>query len=186
MWRALARPWRTCWCAASPACRSALCSAARSSSPGQPPVAAEKACLSRPGRRWQRRVLYALRGGAHASRRSAQGGPAHCASLGARAEERMGRRREAAKPPRAAAQIEALDPDSYKRPYFAGTHVFPAFPGAAASFISPVCTDVDLLEKGQAEGYNMILRLFTDAEPLPQQPPAAAAAAPAAVANLPV
>jgi hypothetical protein len=88
--------------------------------------------------------------------------------------------------PRAAAQIEALDPDSYKRPYFAGTHVFPAFPGAAASFISPVCTDVDLLEKGQAEGYNMILRLFTDAEPLPQQPPAAAAPAPAAVANLPV
>ena len=102
------------------------------------------------------------------------------------AQERMGRCREAGKPARAAAQIEALDPDSYKRPYFAGTHVFPAFPGAAASFISPVCTDVDLLEKGQAEGYNMVLRLFTDAEPLPQQPPAAAAAAPAAVANLPV
>lgn len=85
---------------------------------------------------------------------------------------------------RAGVQIEALQADSYKRPYFAGTHVFPAFPGAAASFVSPVCTDVDLLEKGQAEGYNMVMRLFTDAEPEPVRPLADAAPA-AAVANLP-
>lgn len=60
------------------------------------------------------------------------------------------------------AQIEALNTESYVRPYFAGTHVFPAFPGAAASFISPVCTDVGLLEKGQAEGRAMVMRLFGD------------------------
>ncbi|KAK9839773.1 hypothetical protein WJX81_000473 [Elliptochloris bilobata] len=35
--------------------------------------------------------------------------------------------------------IAALHPESHARPYFAGTHVFPAFPGAAASFIRPLC-----------------------------------------------
>ncbi len=78
-----------------------------------------------------------------------------------------------------------MNPESYTRSYFAGTHVFPAFPGAAASFISPVCTDVGLLEKVEAEGRAMVMRLFTEG-----REPGAAAPAPPAIAaplaNLPV
>lgn len=87
--------------------------------------------------------------------------------------------------PCAGAQIEALNPESHTRSYFSGTHVFPAFPGAAASFISPVCTDVGLLDKGQAEGRAMVMRLFADGS----DPGVAAPALPAIatrLASLPV
>ena len=85
----------------------------------------------------------------------------------------------------AGAQIEALNPESHVRPYFAGTHVFPAFPGAAASFISPVCTDVALLEKGEAEGRAMVMRLFADGREPEVAPPAPPAIA-TPLAGLPV
>lgn len=46
-----------------------------------------------------------------------------------------------------------------------GGHVFPLFPGAAASF-APVCTDVPTLQAGRQEGYRSVRKLVTAIEAL--------------------
>lgn len=46
-----------------------------------------------------------------------------------------------------------------------GGHVFPLFPGAAASF-APVCTDVPTLQAGRQEGYRSARKLVTAIEAL--------------------
>ncbi|KFM29189.1 hypothetical protein F751_3270 [Auxenochlorella protothecoides] len=43
------------------------------------------------------------------------------------------------------------------RPWFAGAHVYPVYPGPAAAF-SPLCTDADTLRAGVAEGRAAVLR----------------------------
>lgn len=46
-----------------------------------------------------------------------------------------------------------------------GGHVFPLFPGSAASF-APVCTDVPTLQAGRQEGYRSARKLVTAIEAL--------------------
>ena len=46
-----------------------------------------------------------------------------------------------------------------------GGHVFPLFPGAAASF-APVCTDVPTLQAGRQEGYRSARKLVNAVEAL--------------------
>ncbi|BDA50943.1 hypothetical protein COCOBI_17-1620 [Coccomyxa sp. Obi] len=71
--------------------------------------------------------------------------------------------------------VRGLGRDSHQLPHFAGVHVFPVFPGAAAQAISPLCTEVALLQAGLDEGRAMVARVF-----------APAAAAPAAAAPAPM
>lgn len=47
--------------------------------------------------------------------------------------------------------LRSTEDDAHTLPWFAGTHVFPLYPGPPASF-SPLCTDVPTLKAGVAEG----------------------------------
>ena len=54
--------------------------------------------------------------------------------------------------------LRSFDEDAAAQPWFAGSHVFPLYPGPAASF-SPLCTDVPTLKAGVAEGRRAVMRL---------------------------
>lgn len=64
-----------------------------------------------------------------------------------------------------------------------GGHVFPLFPGAAASF-APVCTDVPTLQAGRQEGYRSARKLVTAIEALDRSAGGRVSAASAAAAAL--
>ena len=56
--------------------------------------------------------------------------------------------------------MRALDKDAHDRySWFAGSHVLPLYPDARASTFSPLCTDVETLKLGVAEGRRMVLDL---------------------------
>ncbi|KAK9806904.1 hypothetical protein WJX72_006985 [[Myrmecia] bisecta] len=59
--------------------------------------------------------------------------------------------------------LMSLDEGSEKLPFFAGTHVYPIFPGDAARY-APVCTDVETLKAGVAEGGKAVMRVFRPSE----------------------
>lgn len=54
--------------------------------------------------------------------------------------------------------LRSFDEGAHELPWFSGTHVFPLYPGPAASF-SPLCTDVPTLKAGVAEGRSAAMRL---------------------------
>ncbi len=53
--------------------------------------------------------------------------------------------------------LRSLDENSHKLPWFAGTHVLPIYPSSHASSFSPLCTDVDTLKSGVAEGRRAVM-----------------------------
>lgn len=56
--------------------------------------------------------------------------------------------------------LRALEEDAHTRySWFAGTHVLPLYPDASASAFSPLCTDVETIKLGVAEGRRMIADL---------------------------
>lgn len=54
--------------------------------------------------------------------------------------------------------MQSFDEDAHELPWFAGSHVYPLYPGAAASF-SPLCTDVPTLKAGVAEGKRAVMSM---------------------------
>ena len=68
--------------------------------------------------------------------------------------------------------LRALEEDAHERySWFAGAHVLPLYPDARASTFSPLCTDVETLKLGVAEGRRMIVELVKAADlPVPELP----------------
>jgi predicted patatin/cPLA2 family phospholipase len=54
--------------------------------------------------------------------------------------------------------LRSFDDDATRLPWFAGTHVYPVYPGAAAKF-SPLCTDPATLMAGVAEGRRAVIEV---------------------------
>ena len=56
--------------------------------------------------------------------------------------------------------MRALEKDAHERySWFAGAHVLPLYPDPSSSTFSPLCTDVETLRTGVAEGRRMVTNL---------------------------